>query len=342
MTDSCGKVPEAPVERVLRGLHGIGHGRSSAGTLGRAIRTLAWAGWMIGMLWRHPLTRGRHARVLVTAASWQVWRRTAFGAKGVVVEVSGGPQVRFPPWSKCAMSSVAFGFGDTEQVFLWRYARAGDVLVDVGANIGTYAALALCRGAKVEAFEPDQRTSVVLGSNLKRNGASWRIHAMAAADEDGEARFSIGLDVSNHLLPGHDKDGGVVVPLVRLDTLWRSGAIAGPTILKIDAEGADLAVLRGADAILDAIRPVVIAEIWDGGSGVIDLLEAHGYRLAQSLDGLGNLTGAARADIREGNIIGIPSEEWDETQRRLEEMPRAPATHTVRWIKHDGAPRVET
>jgi len=231
------------------------------------------------------------------------------------------------------MSSVAFGFGDTEQVFLWRYLRAGDVLVDVGANIGTYGALALSRGAQVEAFEPDEITASVLAENLERNGAAWRLHVMAVGDTDGQLRFSLGLDISNHLLDSNEDTEGVVVQAVRLDTLLSSGDMEAPTVLKIDAEGFDLAVLQGARDILETARPLVIAEVWDGGREVLEFLEMHKYRVAQVRDRFGNLVAAGPGDVTEGNIVGVPEERWNDTLGRLHSEPELPPGHRVRWVR---------
>lgn len=327
------KQQDSRLERVSRRLHGAGRMREEGSPCTRGIATLSWCGWMGAMLWRHPLSQGRRPRVLLFAAAWQVWRRLPQQERGVIVEVPQGPRLYFPRGSKCAMSSVAFGFGDTEQVFLWRYLRAGDVLVDVGANIGTYGALALSRGAQVEAFEPDEITASVLAENLERNGAAWRLHVMAVGDTDGQLRFSLGLDISNHLLDSNEDTEGVVVQAVRLDTLLSSGDMEAPTVLKIDAEGFDLAVLQGARDILETARPLVIAEVWDGGREVLEFLEMHKYRVAQVRDRFGNLVAAGPGDVTEGNIVGVPEERWNDTLGRLHSEPELPPGHRVRWVR---------
>ncbi|HSH62144.1 MAG TPA: FkbM family methyltransferase [Acidimicrobiales bacterium] len=234
------------------------------------------------------------------------------------------------------MSSVAFGVGDPEQVFLWRYLRPGDVLVDVGANIGTYSALALARGAKVEAFEPDDQASAVLGENLRRNGSEWKLHRTALADTEGDAPFSASLDISNRLLPAMTSEGSmseasVTVPVTRLDTLRSSGELWAPTVLKTDAEGFDFQVLAGAEDTIRDSRPVVISEIWEGGVEVRSLLERHGYVIFQVNDRTGTPVPCHGGDVSEGNIVAIPTEQWNNVTERLQEHALVSLRHKVTW-----------
>jgi len=152
--------------------------------------------------------------------------------------------------------------GDYEpgtQLVFQRYISPGSVVFDVGANVGFLSLLAsrlAGPAGRVIAFEP---APVAVGY-LRRHVALNRAHnieiiAVAVADENGRARFSSAGPVEmGHLAD----DGQLEVETASLDTLVETGIIPPPDVVKIDVEGAELGVLRGAQAILRARRPVVV------------------------------------------------------------------------------------
>jgi FkbM family methyltransferase len=174
-----------------------------------------------------------------------------------------------------------------ETFFIIDCLRPTDVFIDVGANIGFYTTIAGRRGAFVVAFEPGRLQGGALRTNICLNslGAVVEVIPCAVADFSGEASFTADLEVSNHLVLA---DGlGVVaqrtsvVDVLTLDeVLARRQGIIGSgslTIIKIDAEGFDLDVLRGAEDTVRRLTPVIIAEIWEGGIAVRQWLESREY-----------------------------------------------------------------
>lgn len=322
--------------RLAHALHRIGHRRAKEPSpVRRAFASVCWAGWMARMLLLHPLGRPQRVRSFARAVFWQAWRRLPPNDRGATVTLTEGPSIWFPAWSRCAMSTVAFGFGDPDQIFLWRYLDGDDVMVDVGANVGTHACVALSRGAQVEAFEPDAAAVAVLERNLAANGSRWRIHRLAVSDRDGVASFSTGLDISNHLVDCDPKgEATTEVQVRRLDSLRESGALPGVTILKTDAEGYDMAVLKGARNILERDHPIVIAEIWDGGPVEQGYLRSLGYEIYQVIGGDG--LPSKDHDIQAGNILAIPRGRLSEVLRRLDRAPNVPRRHRVAWGRDQG------
>jgi FkbM family methyltransferase len=142
------------------------------------------------------------------------------------------------------------------QVFAERVAP-GDVVVDVGAHAGYYtllaAALAGPRGG-VWAFEPDPRNCRCLRRQVKVNRLpNVVVEEAAVADREGRQAFRFGSGSGTGALGG---DGDITVRTVTLDS-----ALAGrvhPSLIKIDAEGAEARVLEGARNILDTARPTII------------------------------------------------------------------------------------
>lgn len=165
--------------------------------------------------------------------------------------------------------------------------QPGDVVWDIGANLGLFSFAAAVRAGPaggVLAVEPD----TVLVSLLRRSAAANAGHApvdvlsVAVADDLDVARFNIARrNRSTNYLDGFGttQTGGVrateLVPVVTLD--WLAERFPGPTVLKIDVEEAEVQVLTGGQRVLGG-QPVVICEVaGHNSSAVHDLLRAHGY-----------------------------------------------------------------
>lgn len=141
------------------------------------------------------------------------------------------------------------------------HVAADEVAIDVGANIGWYSVL-LDRlsepGARIFAFEPDPATYRLLLQNLATNQAT-RVTpvniALAAAPGTSRLRRYRDRNNGRHtLMEGPDGSGGTVdVPVGRLDTFWQEHGLGGRRVrlLKIDVEGYEYFVLRGAGELLN-------------------------------------------------------------------------------------------
>jgi FkbM family methyltransferase len=150
--------------------------------------------------------------------------------------------------------------------------REGGVAVDVGANLGYYTVVAgdaVGPGGRVIAVEPEPRNAALLEENVRLNGFDDRVEIVVAAA--GEAAGSTLLYLSEANLGDHrafDSDDGrraLEVPIVALDDL---PALAGRVdLLKIDVQGAEAAVLRGARRLIERNRDhlVLLLEFWPQG-----------------------------------------------------------------------------
>lgn len=134
-------------------------------------------------------------------------------------------------------------------------AGTNPVLLDVGANKGNWTAEALRlsrpgREIRVHAFEPCAQTRGLLADRLS-DAPSVRIHSCALSDIDGDGVFysseeGAGTNSLNEI-SGPNKES---VKLRRLDS-WRSAErIDSVTMIKIDTEGFDFLVLKGAESAL--------------------------------------------------------------------------------------------
>lgn len=190
------------------------------------------------------------------------------------------------------------------------------VVWDVGANVGVFsfaaASLAGAQGA-VLAIEADiwlaqlLRRSAALPAN---KGLNVQVLPAAIAECNGVSRFVIAERgrASNFLQAagGWSQAGGVrelvSVPTLTLDTLL--DALAPPTVLKIDVEGAEMLVLRGATRVLREARPVLYLEVGEQhAAAAAALLMVAGYKL---YDGRLPIEGQSPIASCTFNTIAIP------------------------------------
>lgn len=165
---------------------------------------------------------------------------------------------------------------------------------DVGANIGIYATLhaRLWKDSTTVAFEPTPDVAECGVSITQENDLETRWERVAVSDADGEATLylSARTDASNSLHSNHRRaKSTVTVPTVTLDSYVRSSGLV-PSVIKIDVERHEPAVIRGAAELLEKHRPVVVAELLPGhreSDEVQELLDGHGYRASHIAPPLG-------------------------------------------------------
>jgi len=156
----------------------------------------------------------------------------------------------------------------------------GDVVYDVGANVGVYTLLTsvlVGSSGSVVAFEPVPDNLAFLRRHVTLNDLdNVEVVAAAVADTDGEARFSLGGHPSVGRL---HESGELVVRQVTLDAFFQEPGRRPPAALKIDVEGGELLVLNGARKLLAEHCPTVF--VATHSPQLLDdcrsLLEGFGY-----------------------------------------------------------------
>ncbi len=198
--------------------------------------------------------------------------------RGLVVPIASGP-LRGCRWVVgTGVNSV--WLGSYERAMLTKVQaelHAGDVFYDVGAHAGIYslaAARATGEHGTVVAIEPNQTNAIHFTRHMALNRVgSVRLIVAAASEAEGIATFSMGpTDYEGRLNP----KGDVPVKTIRLDDLGPA-----PDVIKIDVEGHEADVLRGANRILHSDRPAIFIAVHDDRARqqCLELLEAHEYEV---------------------------------------------------------------
>ena len=185
-------------------------------------------------------------------------------------------------------------------VFLIKNLSETDVFYDVGANYGFYSLLAkeVAPDCAVHVFEPQASLQEYLQQNLpavKRN-------QIALTDTVGSIDFYEGFDTGasgksstklESVSSRKETYQKVTVESTTLDEYIKTNAI--PTFIKIDVEGAEISVLRGARQLLKKHKPTIAMEVWLGNKQqddthkATDLLLSLGYK-EYDIDSSGELT----------------------------------------------------
>jgi FkbM family methyltransferase len=218
------------------------------------------------------------------------WRlRWRFTSRPFWVRLGNGLPVRIPHGGGALFIYYA-GWSEPDlAAFLERRVEPGHVVLDIGAHIGEFTLLAAARGATVHAFEPDPANATLLRANVARNDFQSRVtvHEYAVSDHEGEMRFLAHHNPSLSALWTEQHAAGpastVRVRVRRLDSIELSRV----DVIKIDTEGAELAVLRGAARLLATFSPIVVFEFSPAQYArfdttprqVLDELSRHGFRV---------------------------------------------------------------
>lgn len=171
------------------------------------------------------------------------------------------------------------------------FIRPGDVILDVGANIGTFAipfATSAGPSGRVYGFEPMDETAAVLRANIEGNALADRISLVQSLVSDVPGDFVPELldhNVAATRFVRSEDAHGSAPTTVRIDD-WADatiGADADVHLIKIDVEGMDIPVLRSSQRLIERCLPVVTVEI------AVHELTARGERLNEIEDVLAPL-----------------------------------------------------
>lgn len=200
---------------------------------------------------------------------------------------------------------------------------AGDVFIDVGANVGTFS-VQLARavdGLAVLAIEPVPAVHEALLQNVRKNGLDGSVQTAqkAVSDRPGTTFITSDLAACNYVLPSdrHRLPAGAAqVMETTLDALVDERGLERVDFVKCDVEGMELRVLRGAEQVLERFAPELLLEIderWTDRYGyraseIFAFLDERGYDYLPIVDGdLVRRSADAATDVaRTSDFLFIP------------------------------------
>lgn len=206
-----------------------------------------------------------------------------------------------------------------ELMMLKKLLPEGSSAYDIGANIGYYT-IYLCNAIKcrkVFAFEPSPREHEQLVNNVKRNGCSnAEIRQFALGDRDGVidlylAQSNFGKNSVTEIQEGGNK---VQVKMFSLDSLEEVKQYA-PDFIKLDVEGAEPLVLRGAAETILRAKPIILYESWafesaafaNGKCEATDILSSYGYQFFDITPSVKLKPIVAGRQVTTSNLLAIHS-----------------------------------
>lgn len=215
------------------------------------------------------------------------WAANHFRDQDATIQRGVGRGLRF----NTGRSNAGYILGTTEPRVQHAFAsliKPRMVVYDVGANVGFFTVIAarLSPQGRVVAFEPLPENSERIRHNISLNNLqNIIVRTEALSDTDAQAQFQVSVEptwgklvsVSEGLGP---KVGTIDVRVSRLDSLVEAGEIPIPELIKIDVEGAEAGVLRGAESTLRQARPLLLIELHGTNQSIARLLESLAYSAA--------------------------------------------------------------
>jgi FkbM family methyltransferase len=197
----------------------------------------------------------------------------------------------------------------------------GGVFLDVGANIGIYT-LAMARAAgpsgSVHSFEPNPASFERLSHHVLQNGlANVRLNQVAVGSAEGRAKLNAptkensgAASLLSTNMPARFEARPIEVQVTSLDAYCSSHAFERVDVIKIDCQGYELKVLKGASTVLQTFQPRLLLEYdvdWllatgTSGTELYSTLKRAGYECFQRHHG--RLI-QFRMDDKPGTVVNI-------------------------------------
>jgi FkbM family methyltransferase len=199
----------------------------------------------------HPVGRRHKLATLRRFFGWQISSRIT--PHPVLYPFVGNTKFLVSRGMTGATGNIYVGLHEfTDMGFLLHFLRPGDFFVDIGANVGSYTLLASgVVGANTMSFEPVPSTFRHLVDNVRANhlDALVTCQNLGLGDTNGEIRFTTDSDTINHVATAADTGQQAIVPIGRLDDVLQGQV---PLLMKIDVEGYETNVLKGAGQTLES------------------------------------------------------------------------------------------
>lgn len=213
------------------------------------------------------------------------------------LKLRDGMRFALPRQSAMAWAVAFRGSWEAEsRELLVRHMEPNTLVLDIGASLGLWTVslgrLAATNNAHVWAFEPHPNNHPWLHRNIRLNHLEpfVTVHETALGEGAGVVAMDVGeagrAGGNSAVAVGAPLPNAVLVPIVALDSIARFARVS---VIKIDVEGYEVRVLRGAQQLIERDRPVIFGEFshhWlsergDDLLGLLDDLRNLGYEVFQ-------------------------------------------------------------
>ena len=178
---------------------------------------------------------------------------------------------------------MALGVHERKNIeFLSMMVQKGYVFYDIGANVGYYSivsSMMVGNDGKVFAFEPNPRNLHLLKKHLSLNNCqNVGVISACVGDKMGLVHFDLSDDPSTSHV---DSKGKLRVRMVQIDTLVANDVMPPPDFMKIDVEGAEMLVLKGAQCTLNTFHPRILLSTHNAKvhKQCLEFLKVRGYKI---------------------------------------------------------------
>lgn len=157
---------------------------------------------------------------------------------------------------------------------------------DIGSNVGLRSVYALSENRPTVLFDPNPEVSKICRQMLELNGfKQYKLEQSGVSDTEGQLKFYIS---SSAYMSSFDKSHAakdkivaeIEIPVTTMNLYIKANPQYRPKILKIDVEGFEINVLKGAVNLLEQYHPAILIEILDTGDNrkeIIDFMKTFGY-----------------------------------------------------------------
>jgi FkbM family methyltransferase len=215
--------------------------------------------------------------------AWQLWKRVI--RLPVIIAMDNGFRFIAYPDSDVSAAFLYYRVPDAQDIEFLRAHLDGGILVDVGANVGSVSLLLADKIDRAILFEPNPIAAARARENVAINQLPFEVHELAVSDVQGTVEFEDagGPSTCNRTAVGFEtKVPTRTVRCVTLDEILDEQALKSKiSVIKIDVEGHENAVIRGMRRLLQDRRPrLVMFEYLQRTrlSEALSAFEAAGYK----------------------------------------------------------------
>ena len=271
------------------------------------------ARYVLRSIWTDGSNRGQRGRRLLVFVGWQLWKRLI--DVPIIVSTYNGFRFVAYPDSDVSAALLYYRLPDVQEIEFLRAHLNGGTLLDIGANVGSVSLLLADKVEHAILFEPNPVAAARARENVTINHLPFEVHEFAVSDVQGTVDFEDagGASPCNRTVVGFEANVPTRrVRRITIDEFFRDRKLTSEiSVIKIDVEGHENAVIRGMRHLLQDKRPpLVMFEYLQRTdlSEALSAFEAVGYTTFELTP---SGPSEVRADVRPlQNLFACPRESF--------------------------------